>query len=103
MEIYSGLLHRHLRRSILVPVLKCEGLDLKQSTFGLTPMCRSCGKSLRSFGKIVDFQLTSNLKANSLPPSIQSSFQKGHSAETLLLRVLADVYDVIDHSQMTHL
>jgi len=58
---------------------------------------------LRSFEKIVDFQLTSNLEANSLPPSIQSSFQKGHSAETLLLRVLADVYDVIDHSQMTHL
>ena len=34
-------------------------------------------------------------------PTIQSGFRKGHSTETLLLRLLSDIYGAIDRSQLT--
>ena len=34
-------------------------------------------------------------------PAIQSGFRKGHSTETLLLRLLSDIYGAIDRSQLT--
>src|SRR6218665_2756597 len=51
--------------------------------------------------KIIAFQMTSYLETNNLLPGIQSGFRKGHSTETLLLRLLSDVYAVIDSSQLT--
>src|SRR6218665_2661595 len=36
-----------------------------------------------------------------LLPGIQSGFRKGHSTETLLLRLLSDVYAANDSSQLT--
>src|SRR6218665_10015 len=41
------------------------------------------------------------LEANNLIPAIQSGFRKGHSTETLLLRLLLDIYGAIDRSQLT--
>src|SRR6218665_746264 len=45
--------------------------------------------------------MTSYLETNNLLPGIQSGFRKGHSTETLLLRLLSDVYAAIDSSQLT--
>src|SRR6218665_343366 len=45
--------------------------------------------------------MTSYLETNNLLPCIQSGFRKGHSTETLLLRLLSDVYAAIDSSQLT--
>src|SRR6218665_580478 len=50
---------------------------------------------------IIAFQMTSYLETNNLLPGIQSGFRKGHSTETLLLRLLSDVYAAIDSSQLT--
>jgi len=51
--------------------------------------------------KIVSFQLTAYLVRNNLLPTFQSGFRKGHSTETLLVRLLSDIYGAIDRSQVT--
>ena len=51
--------------------------------------------------KLVASQLFSYFDSNNLIPSSQSSFRKGHSTESLLLRLLSDIYGAIDKSQLT--
>src|SRR6218665_4049297 len=51
--------------------------------------------------KIIVYQLLPYLEANNLIPAIQSGFHKGHSTETLLLRLLSNIYGAIDRSQLT--
>lgn len=46
--------------------------------------------------RIVAFQLIAYFDANDLLPSCQSGFPKNHSTETLLIRLLSDLYDAID-------
>lgn len=46
--------------------------------------------------RIVAFQLIAYFDANDLLPSCQSGFRKNHSTETLLIRLLSDLYDAID-------
>ena len=41
------------------------------------------------------------LDINNLLPIYQSGFHKGHSAETLLVRLLPDIYGAIDKSEVT--
>src|SRR6218665_683116 len=41
------------------------------------------------------------IRDDNLLPGIQSGFRKGHSTETLLLRLLSDVYAAIDSYQLT--
>src|SRR5688572_25129091 len=41
------------------------------------------------------------LDKDNLLPTFQSGFRKGHSTETLLVRLLSDIYGAIDRSQVT--
>src|SRR6218665_379458 len=41
------------------------------------------------------------LDSNNLLPSCQSGFRKGHSNESLLLRLLSDIYGAMDKTQLT--
>src|SRR6218665_1752377 len=89
------------KRSILVPALKCEGLD-SNDPVNYRPIANVFFVS-KIIEKIIAFQMTSYLETNNLLPGIQSlsGFRKGHSTETLLLRLLSDVYAAIDSSQLT--
>jgi len=40
------------------------------------------------------------LDKDNLLPTFQSGFRKGHSTETLLVRLLSDIYGAIDRSQV---
>src|SRR6218665_2162672 len=42
-----------------------------------------------------------HVEANKLLPECQSGFREGHSTETLLLRLLSDIYEAVDCSQLT--
>src|SRR6218665_808195 len=87
------------KRSILVPALKCEGLD-SNDPVKYRPIANVLFVS-KIIEKIIAFQMTSYLETSNLLPGIQSGFLKGHSTETLLLRLLSDVYAAIDSSQLT--
>src|SRR6218665_1548411 len=92
---------RHMKgkRSILIPVIKREGLD-PTDPGNFRPIANVPFIS-KVVEKIIAYQLLPYLEANNLIPAIQSGFRKGHSTETLLLRLLSDIYGAIDRSQLT--
>src|SRR6218665_739881 len=98
-SIQDGILPASQKRSILVPALKCEGLDSKDPV-NYRPIANVSFVS-KIIEKIIAFQMTSYLETNNLLPDIQSGFRKGHSTKSLLLRLLSDVYAVTDSSQLT--
>src|SRR6218665_3088654 len=51
--------------------------------------------------RVAASQLIAYLEVNKLLPVCQSGFRKGHSTETLLLRLLSDIYGAVDRSQLT--
>src|SRR6218665_3000739 len=83
---------------MLVPVLKCKGLDPNNPN-NHRPIANVSFVS-KIIENIVSFQPKSYLEAHDLLPAIQSGFRKGHSIETLLLRLLSDA---IGHCQLTRL
>src|SRR6218665_1722960 len=84
---------------ILIPVIKHEGLN-PTDPGNFRPIANVSFIS-KVVEKIIAYQLLPYLEANNLIPAIQPGFRKGHSAETLLLRLLSDIYGAIDHSQLT--
>ena len=55
----------------------------------------------KTIEKIVAGQLTAYLDRNGLLPPCQSGFRRFHSTETLLLRLLSDIYGAIDRADLT--
>lgn len=47
------------------------------------------------------YQLTVYLEPYKLLPECQPGFLKGHSTETLVLRLLSDIYGIVESSQIT--
>ena len=98
--ISEGVMPLDQKRSILVPVIKRAGLD-PTDPGNFQPIANVSFIS-KVIEKIIAYQLVLYLEANNLIPAIQSGcFRKGHSTETLLLRLLSDIYGAIDHSQLT--
>src|SRR6218665_3326478 len=87
------------KRSILVPVIKRAGLD-PTDPCNFRPIAKVSLIS-KVIEKIIAYQLVPYLEANNLIPAIQSGFRKDHSTETLLFRLLSDMYGAIDRSQLT--
>ena len=98
-SLCEGVLPASQKRSILVPVIKAEGLDVNEPT-NFRPIANVSFLS-KIIEKIVAAQLTHYLDKNGLLPTYQSGFRKGHSTETLLVRLLSDIYGAIDKSQVT--
>ena len=72
------------KRSILIPVIKREGLD-PTDPGNFRPIANVSFIS-KVVEKIIVHQLFPYLEANNLIPAIQSGFRNRHSTETLLLR-----------------
>jgi len=98
-SLCEGDLPASQKRSILVPVIKAEGLDVNEPA-NFRPIANVSFLS-KIIEKIVAAQLTHYLDKNGLLPTYQSGFLKGHSTETLLVRLLSDIYGAIDKSQVT--
>src|SRR6218665_2576578 len=86
-SILEGVLPLAQKRSILVPVIKREGLD-PTDPGNFRPITNVSFIS-KVVEKIIAYQFLPYLEANNLIPAIQSGFRKGHSTETLLLRLLS--------------
>ena len=88
--------HKH---SLVTPVVKQAGLDpTNPSSFRPIANISFISKLIE---KIIASQLIDYLTANNLLPPSQSGFRKGHSTESLLLGLLADIYGAIDRSELT--
>src|SRR6218665_1856161 len=86
------------KRSILLPVIKQDGLDQSD------PANYSPITNVTFLSKILEWivanQLISYLDANEMFPPNQSGFRRNHSTETLLLRLLSD-YSTMDRGHVT--
>jgi len=51
--------------------------------------------------RVVAVQLLRYLEQNGLMPNHQSGFRKGHSTETLLIRLLSDINQAMDSGRVT--
>src|SRR6218665_1500110 len=98
-SLCDGDLPASQKRSILVPVLKAEGLDVTVP-LNFRPVANVSFLS-KIIEKVVAAQLSHYLDINNLLPIYQSGFRKGHSTETLLVRLLSDIYGAIDKSEVT--
>src|SRR6218665_2435257 len=94
-SIQNGILPQSQKRSILIPVLKREGLDATD------PSNYRSVANVTFLSKIIERVAASSqqiayLEVNKLLPVCQSGFRKGHSTETLLLRLLSDIYGAVE-------
>src|SRR6218665_1167232 len=87
------------KRSILLPVIKQDGLD-QSDPANYRPIANVTFLS-KILERIVANQLISYLDANEMFPSNQSGFRRNHSTETLLLRLLSDFYSAMDRGHVT--
>src|SRR6218665_3062689 len=87
------------KQCILHPVLKREGLDPSDpANYRLIANVTFLSKILE---RIIADQMIAYLDANGLLPSYQSGFRKNHSTETLLIRLLSDLYGAMDAGQIS--
>src|SRR3984885_8230076 len=98
-SLRDGTLPESQKRPIITPILKQSGLD--PSVLSNYRPISNVSFLSKIIEKIVATQLIKYLDSNNLLPPRQSGFRKGHSTETLLLHLLADIYNAIDRSQVT--
>src|SRR6218665_167131 len=73
-SIQDGILPASQKLSILVPALKCEGID-SNDPVNYRPIANVLFVS-KVIEKIIAFQMSSYLETNNLLPGIQSGFRK---------------------------
>src|SRR6218665_1262349 len=87
------------KHSILLPVIKQDGLD-QNDPVNYRPIANVTFLS-KILERIVAIQLISYFDVNEMFPSCQSGFRRNHSTENLLLRLLSDFYSTMARGHVT--
>ena len=95
----EGALPASQKRAIVLPSLKLIGLDVNDMANN-RPISNLSFLS-KTVEKYVSIQLISHLEANSLLPKQQTGFRKFHSTESVLTRILVDLYTAVDQGHVT--
>ncbi len=85
----SGQVPETLKIASVVPRLKKEGLD--RNILGNYRPVSNLPFLSKVIEKVVASQLTSYLQQHQLLDPLQSAYRKGHSTETALLKIKADM------------
>src|SRR5258706_5554249 len=97
-SVSSGYFPSSQKEAIVIPALKKQGLDpVEMKNFRPISNLRFTSKLVE---KVVCLQLIPYLAASDLWPKLQSGFRRFHSTETAVLKVLSDIYNAIDGSQV---
>jgi hypothetical protein len=98
-SLAEGCLPESQKRAIIRPEIKKPGLD-SDNINNYRPISNLTFLS-KIIEKVVVRQLVPYLESSTLMPKLQSGFRKGHSTETVLLRLISDVCDAIDAGHVT--
>ena len=98
-SLVEGCLPGSQKRAIIRPEIKKPGLD-PDNIKHYRPISNLTFLS-KVIEKLVVRRLLRYLESCNLMPKLQSGFRKGHSTETVLLRLISDVYDAIDAGHVT--
>ena len=93
-SLTSGFLPGSQKRVIVTPALKKHGLD-PDVLNNYRPISNLSYLS-KILEKLVSMQFVSYLNEHELLPAHQSGFRAGHSTETVLVRLLSDVFSAMD-------
>ena len=93
-SLESGIVPDDFKVAQVVPLLKKEGLD-KNIFSNYRPVSNLPFLS-KVLEKVVAQQLTKYLQQHQLYDPLQSAYKKGHSTETALLKIKADVDNIMD-------
>src|SRR6218665_3399170 len=95
----DGALPASQKRALVFPSLKRNGLDADDMA-NYRPISNLSFLS-KIAEKYVSMQLIMYLEENSLLPAQQSGFRKHHFTESLLTRILADMFQAVDKGHVT--
>jgi hypothetical protein len=98
-SLSEGHLPESQRHALITPLLKQNKLD-KCDPKSYRPVSNLSFLS-KTVERLVARRLAVFLNSNNLMPTNQSAYRKGHSTETVLLRVTSDILTEIDHGQIT--
>lgn len=98
-SLREGVLPSSQKRSIVTPIIKQPGLN-PSVPFSYRPIANVTFTS-KIIEKLIASQLLDYLNMNNLLLPCQSGLRKGHSTLYLLLRLLSDIYDAMDRSEVT--
>jgi len=98
-SISAGLLPSSQKKAVVTPAIKKRGLDSEVMN-NYRPISNLSFLS-KIMEKIVSKQLLDYLNGHELLPKFQSGFRSGHSTETVLIRLLSDIYSAMDKGQVT--
>lgn len=90
----TGQFPSTFKEAFITPIVKKPGLDVNDVA-SYRPISNLTVVS-KVLERLAAHQLMDYLKASDLLPSMQSGFRPGHSTETAVLRVLADILQAVD-------
>ena len=96
----TGVFPQDLKEALVKPLLKKANLELIDKNYRSVSNLEFMGKTIEH---AVTSQLTWYISENSLLELMQPTYIKGHSTETALLKVKADLLHATDHQEVVFL
>ena len=93
----TGVFPQDLKEALVKPTLKKSNLDLIDKNYRPVSNLEFMGKILEC---AVTSQLTQHISYNNLMEAMQSTYRSGHSTETALVKIKADLLHAIDHQEV---
>ena len=86
-----------LKVALVRPLLKKTNLDLVEKNYRPVSNLQYIGKLIE---RAVNIQLNDHITTNNLMEPMQSAYRVGHSTETALIKVKADILNAIDNKEV---
>jgi len=100
-SLREGVLPTSQKAAIITPIVKKSDLDPGEPQ-SYRPISNLTFMS-KVIERIVAEQLRAHLTECDLMPPVQSAYRQGHSKETALMKVIADIIDAADCQKVTSL
>ena len=86
-----------LKVALVRPLLKKTNLDLVEKNYRPVSNLQYIGKLIE---RVVNIQLNDHIITNNLVEPMQSAYRAGHSTETALIKIKADILNAIDNTEV---
>ena len=96
-SLQTGTYPDDLKVALVRPLLKKINLDLIEKNYRPVSNLQFIGKLIE---RAVNIQLNEHIKTNNLMEPMQSAYRVGHSTETALIKVKADILNAIDKKEV---